>query len=317
MQLRPESRPIGRASLVRRRDAGLQVGVGAGRGAVRGARPGRIERWRGLGATRGDETSTSTASADTAREWGRTAQAYGRWARPPPMRRRRPFEHARIGPTSPGGAWMHLVRASRCGARMRPTIEPACRGQGCHCPCSWGGRNVLHTPTRDRTGNKHLGRRSRIRKRTLSRGGSREGSRFPITSRVTGSFGHQARKSVGTAALIARSRIICHRSPSGIGGRSRISGRSAGSEPPIRSSRPRRLARTRASALRVRERAPGAWQRRHGRSGGGDLQAVRPGRTGIGCDRRPTPRASRSAWMTRAAATSSGSRVTVPATQSM
>ena len=34
-------------------------------------------------------------------------------------------------------------------------------------------------------------------------------------------------------------------------------------------------------------------------------------------ERRPIPRASRSAWTTRAAATRSGSRVTVPATQSM
>ena len=38
--------------------------------------------------------------------------------------------------------------------------------------------------------------------RTLYRGGSREGSRIPVTSRVTGSFGHQARKAVGLAGLI-------------------------------------------------------------------------------------------------------------------
>lgn len=49
----------------------------------------------------------------------------------------------------------------------------------------------------------------------------------------------------------------------------------------------------------------------------GDRQAERLGRAGAGCARRGTPRASRSPWTTRAAATRSGSRVTVLATQSM
>ena len=88
------------------------------------------------------------------------------------------------------------------GACVRPTFEPDAGGRTFHCPLYVIGRSVLPTPTRGRTGNQHLGRRSRIRKRTLSRGGSREGSRLPLTSRVTGSFGHQARKAVGLAALI-------------------------------------------------------------------------------------------------------------------
>jgi hypothetical protein len=106
------------------------------------------------------------------------------------------------------------------------------------------------------------------RERTLTRGGSREGSRTRITSRVTGSFGHQARKVDGTAALISHD----FDRPPGI--RGAIS---------------------------------------HIRGG----QALRDGRAGAGWARRATPRASRSAWTALAAATNSGSRVTVPATQSM
>jgi hypothetical protein len=100
-------------------------------------------------------------------------------------------------------------------------------------------------------------------------------------------------------------------------------GRDRGSRPRAGGgSRPRArpLARVGPPARTAAGRAAGADGRAQGRGPGqGSLTtyALRLGRAGVAWVRRATPRASRSAWMTRAAATSSGSRVTVPATQSI
>jgi hypothetical protein len=91
------------------------------------------------------------------------------------------------------------------GALARPTIRPRAPGRGCHCRTASGSAACHQADPRSNRG-QHLGRRSRNEERTLSRGGSREGSRSPITSRVTGFFGHQARKAVGLAGLIEQAR---------------------------------------------------------------------------------------------------------------
>ena len=59
----------------------------------------------------------------------------------------------------------------------------------------------LATPTRDRTG-RFLGRRSRIRERTLRRGGSAQSISSPDHEPSNWFFGQQAWWTVGTAALI-------------------------------------------------------------------------------------------------------------------
>lgn len=155
---------------------------------------------------------------------------------------------------------------------------PAGSGPGSHCRRDAPAGSVLPTPTRDRTRN-YLGRRSRGRERTSTRGWSESGIPDPAHEPNNWVFGQQAWWTVGTAAL------ICSSFFSDVNA---LRYRGAFSRP----------------AHGARSAAP--WRR----------QAVRPGRSGVGRARRRTPRPSRSDWTTRAAATRSGSRVTVPASQS-
>ena len=168
------------------------------------------------------------------------------------------------------------------GASARPTIDPGHFGTRVPLPCVAGWPSMRHKPTRDRTGDSTWGVGHGTGNGRSPRGGSREGSRAPLTSRVTGSFGHQARKAAGLAGLIDTGAETSF-APIAL----RISGG--------RSSRPGD----------------------HGPRRLGGPYAERVARAGAGCVRRGTPLESRSVWTTRAAATSSGSRVTVPATQSM
>ena len=163
---------LGRRPAVRLRDERLEVGVGARDLAVGRARAGRIE-----------------GGAAHSRRSQRRAR--GRRGRSAPMRAGEGIgvRVAASRPTSPPvravRRW-HLVRPSLFGACLRPTIDAPEQGRGCHCPSSSVRDYGSHTPTRDRT-RRSLGRRSRNWKRSFVRGGSGEGSRIQLTSRVTGS----------------------------------------------------------------------------------------------------------------------------------
>lgn len=250
------------------------------------------------------------------------------------------------------GASRHLVRASCEWCARAPDHRPHAFGPWVTLPGGRAGSYLLPTPTRDRTGTHNLGRRSRIWSRTLPRGGSREGSRTRITSRVTGSsaFG-PGRPSGRQDSSLWRDPSRDDRPPvSGGDQRFREDGRaSARSRPPPgatsspseaadRRPRPSRSLRALAapstadgldlgrSLRQAQDLAAssvaccvqrGPIGRRTGCAVPEARQTLRTGRGGVGCARRPTPRASRSARITLAAATRSGSRVTVPATQSM
>ena len=186
--------------------------------------------------------------------------------------------HGRACPRR-GGARLHLVRASRGGARTRPTIDPVPRRQGCHCPAPGPGLMFwLRRPAIEPGVSWGVGHGTRKRPFVLRMVRS-EGSRIRFTSRITG---HRPTGLVDRRDGSAYRSVISNQRmerPPAIGGRSRV---------------------------RRRTRAPG--------------QAERPGRStrsGTGRARRRIPRRSSSAWTTRAAATSSGSRVTVPLSQSM
>jgi hypothetical protein len=121
------------------------------------------------------------------------------------------------------------------GAPVRPTIDPASTGPGCHCRAAAAGRSVRSKPTRDRTGDSTWGVGHGTGNGRSPRGGSREGSRASLTSRVTGSFGHQARKAVGLAGLIEQlARFIAPIALRTTGGRSSCPGRSGGARRPRR-----------------------------------------------------------------------------------
>ena len=86
------------------------------------------------------------------------------------------------------GACAHLVQGSRGGASVRPTIAQPVRDRRT-IPVVSGEVYIAHTPDRDDTG-EHLGRRSRIGKRTGGLlggplGRSEASIRISITSRIT------------------------------------------------------------------------------------------------------------------------------------
>ena len=120
------------------------------------------------------------------------------------------------------GALRHLVRASRFGAPVRPTIEPA--PTGTRVPLPWQGLGAYrsdHADPRSYWG--HLGCRSRNRRRTLVPEARRdEGSRRRFTSRVTG---HRPTGLVDCRDGSAHHQLHPRdRSPSGIGGDCACSG---------------------------------------------------------------------------------------------
>ena len=73
---------------------------------------------------------------------------------------------APLGSMGPASDVARLVRARTWygwptgGASLRPTFDLHVSGRRCHCPSYVIGRSVLSTPTRDRTGTQHLGRRT-------------------------------------------------------------------------------------------------------------------------------------------------------------
>ena len=107
---------------------------------------------------------------------------------------------------------------------MPTTFRPARSGRGSHCLRSWSARKVLARRPAIEPGTSwgvgHGSRHGRCVEEVRHRR-----SRVSITSRVTGSFGQQAWWTVGAAGLIQT--LFAPRSPSGIGGRSRISGQAS------------------------------------------------------------------------------------------
>ena len=169
------------------------------------------------------------------------------------------------------GARRHLVHASRFGAPVRPTIEPTEPGQGCHCHRQESRRTVPLTPTRDQAGG-HLGCRSRNQRRTID---------FEAdSSRWISDLDHEP--SNWTSA----------NRPGGPSGRQDLSRRFI-----------QRIDRPSVSEGDRRVFGSGHMGRRMR----GERQAERPRRSALAWTRRATPRMSKSAWMTRAAETRSGS----------
>jgi hypothetical protein len=176
------------------------------------------------------------------------------------------------------GANEHLVRPSRCGAPVRPTIAAAISGRVGHS--QFGLPSAVLALRRNATFGNYLGRRSRIAERPSVHLMTVRAPRIPvaITSRVT--TDHSASRPDPRYGRAHRSTSF--RAPSVA---SRVSGgRSPRLGPMAQAERPRPTSATVALAT---------WSRRE------------------------ICRASRSSWTTRAAATSSGSRVTVRASQSM
>ena len=136
----------------RRGDARLEVRVGA--------RPLAVGRCR----ARSDRTTPGSRRSSP-----RRASASASKAARNPTRRATLVRVARARTSTLGmvhGARWQLVPASRSGAPMRPTIDSAEPGRGCHCHQAAGARTVPLTPTRDQTGG-HLGCRSRNQERTI------------------------------------------------------------------------------------------------------------------------------------------------------
>ncbi len=185
------------------------------------------------------------------------------------------------------GAPTHLVRPSRDGARMRPTIARAAPGRRSHSPDARAGHTVWARRTATIPGTPWgVGHGPMDGQAACpgAHGRSWASIRTPATSRVT-TIIRPAGPDRGTAGLIVRAPPI-DRLPAN-GRRSRFR--------PIagQSSEPKILDHSRTCRSRSRR-----WR-------------------SVSRRRRTTPRRSRSSRMTRAAATSPGSRVIVEAIQSM
>lgn len=196
------------------------------------------------------DRTRATAATSTSRPRGRlergsrrlrvTPEAYRRW---------------------PAGASRHLVRASQGWCVGAPDHRAWRFGTRVPLPCGVPSPSMATKPTRDRTGDSTWGVGHGTGNGRSPRGGSREGSRAPLTSRVTGSFGHRARKTAGLAALIDTAepssgdrppgypggdhRVRVGAVPTPISTRVRVSdapaaGCRAGRDPPGRRARPRR-----------------------------------------------------------------------------
>ena len=124
-------------------------------------------------------------------------------------------ESAEVAPEP--GASRHLVPASQLGARMRPTIVGPGSGRANHC--SRLSLNVHSSQATPRSNWEIPGASVTELGSDIARGGSDDRSRIQLTSRVTG-LRPTGLVTVGAAALISPS--SASRSPSGIGGRSRI-----------------------------------------------------------------------------------------------
>ena len=161
----------------------------------------------------GSPAQAARTSAQRARAAARRERSVGAWPEGTGGWRAK-----RCGARGRGASW-HLVRPSRSGARVRPTIDPGQVGtEGAIARRRQGGRTVLHTPTRDRTGEHTWGVGHGSGDRTLSRGGSREGSRAQITSRVTGSSAIRPGRRRDGSTHRWRDTSSAYRSPSGYPG---------------------------------------------------------------------------------------------------
>ena len=258
---------------------------------------GAARRWKVVGtAPRGPgrrpAREPSTVHGPRRVERWRRRRRSSRRARATTARARRA---ARTGPGEPRrsrriGASPRARRAGRCVAAPGTGVPVRCAGAPDHRACPDGtrvplpaprtGPSVLPTPTRDRTGNEPGASVTEQGTDVVSRK-VRARIPGPVHEPSNWALGHQAWWTVGTAALIRSfiQRTIALRYRGAI---SRSGDRS------------RRSAR---EAVVVRRSGPAA-------PASGGRGAGRPGDPGR-------------AWTTRAAATSSGSRVTVPASQSM
>jgi len=188
------------------------------------------------------------------------------------------------------GAPLHLVRPSCNGARLRPTIARQFRDES--VIGSRGPRDVRFTCAVTRQTREQTGASVTDQERTPVHSMTVRAPGIPdlITSRVTGSSASRPGTRYGRDH---RSIFIRQLQPS-------PSGSSGG-------------------RLRVRGRFPGSSLLAPPAEAAGADQAVRPFRAGWLARRswRAMPRRSRSSRITRAAATRSGSRVIVVASQSM
>jgi hypothetical protein len=138
------------------------------------------------------------------------------------------------------GANGHLVRPSRCGAPVRPTIAAAISGRVGHSQFSLPG--AVLALRRNATFGNYLGRRSRIAKRPSVHLMTVRAPRIPvaITSRVTTDHSAsrpdprygRANRSTSSRAPSVASRVSGGRSPRlGLGCSGRPAGRSGGAAP--------------------------------------------------------------------------------------